>query len=546
MKYDVFISYRRDGGYDTAKHLNDLLIRDGYKVSFDIDTLRSGNFDVQLLTRIEQCKDFILIVDAHAFDRTLDPSFDRSKDWLRCELAHALKHNKNIIPVFLAGVSGFPEDLPADVVGVVKKNGPEYNKYYFNEFYKKLKYRFLKSWSIKKKVLVGLIPLIICTLVVLPFLYPYIISKDIAHTPVEEPEIIFWQNPLDPHVTNEKELREFLISHLDEVAPSQIGGDPYYTYDAFDYWNSLDDANSQLNVGLCYLVGYGCDVDKTKAIEYISDAANNESGFAQYVLGVCYYNGIGVPKDLTFAEQWLKNAADGGEIVEAQCDYGTFLAIIYNTNRADQYLKWSSEGGYAKAHYVLGYFYGRSGNLDEFHRYMQMAADQGYIYADLAMLTVYLNMSIVNNHFDIDIDTILERLTSYMGLEIDFVKLMLSLYYSNIKADIKKSFDLLCESAELGNPMAMFYLALYYINNNPCCGCDPKKAIELFHQSAELGYTPAMENLGHIYEQGLYGVTKNPQEAEKWQKMVSKDIIYQQNKQLHQFIQTQNIRSNSI
>ncbi len=24
-KYDIFISYRREGGYDTAKHLNDLL-----------------------------------------------------------------------------------------------------------------------------------------------------------------------------------------------------------------------------------------------------------------------------------------------------------------------------------------------------------------------------------------------------------------------------------------------------------------------------------------------------------------------------------------
>lgn len=75
MKYDIFISYRRDGGYDTAKHLNDLLVRDGYKVSFDIDTLRSGNFDTQLLERIDQCKDFILIVDQHAFDRTLDPNF---------------------------------------------------------------------------------------------------------------------------------------------------------------------------------------------------------------------------------------------------------------------------------------------------------------------------------------------------------------------------------------------------------------------------------------------------------------------------------------
>ena len=27
MEYDVFISYRREGGYDTAKHLNDLLTR---------------------------------------------------------------------------------------------------------------------------------------------------------------------------------------------------------------------------------------------------------------------------------------------------------------------------------------------------------------------------------------------------------------------------------------------------------------------------------------------------------------------------------------
>lgn len=58
--FDIFISYRRQGGYDTAKHLNDLLVRDGYRVSFDIDTLRNGDFDVQLLNRIDQCEDFIL------------------------------------------------------------------------------------------------------------------------------------------------------------------------------------------------------------------------------------------------------------------------------------------------------------------------------------------------------------------------------------------------------------------------------------------------------------------------------------------------------
>ncbi len=152
MKYDIFISYRREGGYDTAKHLNDLLVRDGFKVSFDIDTLRSGNFDTQLLKRIDQCKDFILIVDEHAFDRTLDSSFDPKKDWLRCELAYALKKNKNIIPVFLSGVKGFPDNLPMDVVGVVKKNGPEYNRYHFNAFYEDLKKRFITAKSYKKIV----------------------------------------------------------------------------------------------------------------------------------------------------------------------------------------------------------------------------------------------------------------------------------------------------------------------------------------------------------------------------------------------------------
>lgn len=144
-RYDIFISYRREGGYDTAKHLYDLLARDGYRVSFDIDTLTRGDFDISLLKRIDECKDFILIVDQHAFDRTLDLRFNPQKDWMRQELAHALKKRKNIIPVFLNGVSKFPENLPDDIRGVVKKNGPQYNRYYFNDFYKRIKSDFLTA-----------------------------------------------------------------------------------------------------------------------------------------------------------------------------------------------------------------------------------------------------------------------------------------------------------------------------------------------------------------------------------------------------------------
>lgn len=145
MNYDIFISYRRNGGYQTAKHLYDLLSRDGYRVSFDIDTLRNGDFDTELLKRIDECTDFILILNEGAFDRTLDPQFDPRKDWLRNELAYALKRGKNIVPVMLSGFTEFPDNLPADVARVQRKNGPKYDQYYFDDFYRRLKTAFLET-----------------------------------------------------------------------------------------------------------------------------------------------------------------------------------------------------------------------------------------------------------------------------------------------------------------------------------------------------------------------------------------------------------------
>ena len=173
QRYDIFISYRREGGYDTAKHMNDLLVRDGYRVSFDIDTLRSGDFDQQLYARIDQCKDFLLVVDQHAFDRSLDPKSDPATDWLRCELAYALKKGKNIIPIFLSGVKGFPDNLPEDIHAVVQKNGPEYNRYYFNDFYETLKERFLHSKSIRRNIVMPIVAIVAVIAIVLLSVFLY-------------------------------------------------------------------------------------------------------------------------------------------------------------------------------------------------------------------------------------------------------------------------------------------------------------------------------------------------------------------------------------
>ena len=149
--YDIFISYRRDGGFETAKHLNDLLVHDGYTVSFDIDTLREGDFDETLLKRIDQCVDFILVVDKHTFDRTLDPEIDPKKDWLRTELAYALKLKKNIIPVLLSGAN-FPSNLPDDLKEIHRYNGLYHNSEYVDAFYEKMKGFLLSQPSNNMKV----------------------------------------------------------------------------------------------------------------------------------------------------------------------------------------------------------------------------------------------------------------------------------------------------------------------------------------------------------------------------------------------------------
>lgn len=126
-------------------------------------------------------------MDKHAFDRTLNPNFNPKNDWLRCELAYALKKGKNVIPIFLAGINGFPDNLPSDVAGVVKMNGQEYNKFYFNDFYKTLKLRFLHSKKRPARY-ITLVFTFILTLLILGMSFHYL-TKNIVNNPIISNEV---------------------------------------------------------------------------------------------------------------------------------------------------------------------------------------------------------------------------------------------------------------------------------------------------------------------------------------------------------------------
>jgi hypothetical protein len=153
-KFEIFISYRRKGGYDTAKLIYDRLRMDGYSVSFDIDTLVNGNFDVELEQRVNDCKDFLLVLSPGIFDRFFASStdYDPENDWVRREIICALKTKKNVVPLALEGFV-FPKSLPPEVKDIKNKNAIDLYPKYFEAAYEKIKSFLISkpSWVVRHK-----------------------------------------------------------------------------------------------------------------------------------------------------------------------------------------------------------------------------------------------------------------------------------------------------------------------------------------------------------------------------------------------------------
>lgn len=531
-KYDVFISYRREGGYDTAKHLNDLLVRDGYKVSFDIDTLRSGDFDTQLLTRIEHCKDFILIVDKHCFDRTLDSNSDPNKDWLRQELAHALKHNKNIIPIFLSDVSGFPEGLPKDIVKVTKKNGPEYNKYYFNDFYKKLCSRFLKSRKKSFKKFILLIVFLLCLISIACLLNNY---------NEEEEDVIYYVDHNVPHTTNREEFELFVNKSLkDGISNSGFSEcDSILIYQKWEKEAISGSAISQWLLGLAFFEGYVVIQDRHTAISWFEKSANQDNKEALYALGACHKNGICVKENLELAEAYYKKSAGLG-FAPAQNDYAILVNSNgnINTNEAIELFQKAAMQNYAPAQYNLAFCYvkgvGVSPDFDKAIEWLEKSANQNYVLAKYNLGSCY----ITGPEWFKDYETGIEILQQLSYEEYAPALHDLSQCYGNgigVDKDIDKGVELMQKAANLDYAPALTTLGVGCFNPpaNTNLKQDFNKGLEYLYKAAAQGFPLAQYYIGWVY-QGGYGVEKNHQKAQTWFNKAAKQGV------THQMLQNLN------
>lgn len=140
--YDVFFSYRREGGSDVARGLQQAL-KDEYKIFLDVDRMPSGHFDTTLLRTIETSPNFVVFLSPGSLDRCRNPD-----DWLRREITHAISTKRNIVPITLPGFSfPDPKTLSGEIAEVARHDAVEYSHRYFYAMLDKLREHLTKSVS---------------------------------------------------------------------------------------------------------------------------------------------------------------------------------------------------------------------------------------------------------------------------------------------------------------------------------------------------------------------------------------------------------------
>ena len=126
--YDVFISYRRQGGAVKAELTKDELIKRGFRGSrifLDTHSLSTGNYIDTILEALHNSKNVVVVITKGCFDNLQD-----SSTWIR-EISYALEQGVNIVPIYYDGIS---QVSPAQLPEGIKRLSLEHAVIYVHEY----------------------------------------------------------------------------------------------------------------------------------------------------------------------------------------------------------------------------------------------------------------------------------------------------------------------------------------------------------------------------------------------------------------------------
>jgi hypothetical protein len=135
----VFINYRRDDAPGVAGRLFDHLAKSfaRHDLFMDVDAIKPGlDFVKQLDVQVSQCDVLLALIGPHWLDAKDEKGVRRlngDKDYVRIEIASALKRDIPVIPVLVHGaVMPAEDDLPEDLKPLTRRHALELRHTRFN------------------------------------------------------------------------------------------------------------------------------------------------------------------------------------------------------------------------------------------------------------------------------------------------------------------------------------------------------------------------------------------------------------------------------
>lgn len=141
--YDVFISYRRQGGAVKAELTKDELAKRGFRDSrmfLDTRSLTSGNYLKTILDAIAGSRNIVVIVTKDCFK-----NLPTDSTWVR-EIEYAIELHKNIVPVYFDGITELKADeIPSCIQRLAFENAVQYVHQYADASFDRLASRLSKE-----------------------------------------------------------------------------------------------------------------------------------------------------------------------------------------------------------------------------------------------------------------------------------------------------------------------------------------------------------------------------------------------------------------
>ncbi len=292
-----------------------------------MESLRTGDFNIQLLRVIKDCNDVLLVLPPGGLDRCInDP-----EDWVRKEIVCALENKKNIIPVMKRNFV-FPDHLPEDIEPIRNKQGISAAMDFFDAVVDKIASKYLTS-------------------------------KPKGEGTSDE-ELRKLSEEGDPSAANELGIRFELGTN--SIMPTQMTSHQAALY-YFELAAKLGNNAGYYNLAAIY---EKCAFDLTLISDYRIDISN-------------------LTKDPEIIRTKLFEIAEQYYNIAAKNNYPAALYRLGNFKENNKCLdealvcyKEAAEQGYVPAQNALGFFY-QNGiavkmNLEKAEQYYQLAADAGF------------------------------------------------------------------------------------------------------------------------------------------------------------------------